>query len=114
MNRVRFWPLMALLAACSGTSGDSAEIEAGIRIVSPDNGDWFDIGEEVSLEAEAWQVGGDSVELTTATWEVDGWTGEGNPLLTSDLPAGNLILEVYADVAGETLNDSVEIAVWAR
>ena len=40
---------MALLAACSGTSGDSAEIEAGIRIVSPDNGDWFDIGEDVSL-----------------------------------------------------------------
>ena len=89
-------------------------VEAGVRILSPEDGSWFDLGDEVALEAEAWQMGGESVPLTNAIWEVDGWMGEGNPLLTSDLPAGNLLLQVRADVDGESQIDSVEISVWAK
>ena len=113
MMGFRSAPLMVIMA-CSGTEGDSSVMDAGIRIVTPADGAWFDLGDEVALEAEAWQVGGEAIDLDTAVWAVDGWTEEGNPLLTSELPPGNLTLQVRGEVDGETLTDSVEIAVWAK
>jgi hypothetical protein len=102
------------LLACAGEPEDTAQPEPGLRILSPEDGDWYDLGDEVLLEAEAWNGDGSEADLSTMSWTVDTWSGEGNSLATTELPAGTLLIEASAQVDGQAVSDSVEISVWAR
>ena len=106
--------LLALLAlgACNGKDGSTEDHgRPTINIVSPEDGATFTQGDEVQLEAEAIYDDGTDAIMTDTTWTAGDWSGQGTSLTTTDLPAGNLTLEVGATVDDKDLSTKIHITV---
>ena len=81
-----------------------------LRIVAPGDGDVFQVGTDVHLEAEVLRADG-TPAATEPLWITPGWEGQGNPLVTDELPYGDFSLRAEATVEGKTLVDAVEVSL---
>lgn len=94
-------------ASSPGTGGE----ELSINIISPVDGAVVTEGDVVTLQVGA--PGG----LDGASWSIRGdasWSAEGNPVAVSDLPVGDLVLEVEAWSGQASATASVALTVEER
>ena len=114
------FPFLVLASLAVGCGGGSDDPEGGgsvdrpsASITSPSDGDTFTEGEEVELAVDASYESGDAAQIESATWTAGSWSSQGATGFTSDLPVGELTLEVEAVVDGKTLTDAISITVVA-
>ncbi len=113
--RNAFVLLPVLLFACEGAAPETVTDPSRVvvAIASPADGDVFAEGEPVTLNADITDLDGVPIQVDGVSWAVFGvdWAADGNPLTVSDLPVGELDLQVIADVAGKPVRDNISITV---
>jgi hypothetical protein len=92
------------------TGGPSEDAVIEVTITSPSKGDSFMLGDEVRFKVEA-TADGKKTNIKSATWTSGDWTKSGTDVTTDELPAGELTIEVEAEVGKDTYTDSVKITV---
>ena len=103
-----------LLTACGDKATDSGTTGTPtLTITSPSDGAWLDEGAEVTLSAVGRHGSGVTANMSDLAWSAGDWAMEGNDLVVTDLPAGNLTLDAQVLIDGEVVTDSVEITVFA-
>lgn len=106
--------LVALAIGCSGSAATSSTgSHPTVRIISPEDGAWFNVGDPVTFEAAANYEDGTEATIEDATWTAGSWTGKGVTVTTDALPAGVLDVKLEATVDGRTLTDGIQISVFA-
>ncbi|MES2639822.1 MAG: hypothetical protein V4850_10075 [Myxococcota bacterium] len=118
-SSVLFVSLLAL-AACTGGSDDTGdkdrpgketeEKEVTLTIAAPADGREFDADEAVPLQVTA-KRGSRATDITSASWTIGGWTGQGVSTEATGLPSGAHTVSVDAVVGGETYTATVDITV---
>lgn len=116
---------LLVLSACSGGTSDGAsdrppkdgedtedttDREITIAIAAPQPGREFDADEAVPLEVTA-KNGSRATDVTSATWTIGAWNGEGVSTEATGLPSGAHTISVAAVVAGDTYTATVDITV---
>lgn len=118
----RWIPLCVWLVACGGKGGDSAGggtvVAAApyMNILSPTPGEYLDVGDAVTLEAEGRVGDGSLAAVEAVTWSSDDgvFTAEGNPVTVTELHGGVYALAAEGVVNGEPVSASVDVVVYAR
>lgn len=112
--------LLALSACTGGSSDDTGDKDrpgketeekvVTITIAAPADGREFEAEEAVPLQVNA-KRGSRATDITSATWTIGGWTGQGVSTEATGLPSGAHTVSVDAVVGGETYTATVDITV---
>ncbi len=109
--------LLPLVSACGDKDDDTAaSVPAGspsLKVTSPQDGAWYDEGQEIVFSVEGRDASGAQVEATDVTWTTEGWSDVGAEVSTNALPPDAHDFTVEGTVDGEVLTETFEVTIWA-